>query len=94
MADQGLDFAQFAWSFVDGKPLVNRTGIVPANTELSTTISTKLRARGFSFVGPTIVYAWMQAVGLVDDHSPECFKARARSEHMYARPNDVLVTKN
>ena len=75
MRDDGLDFAQFAWSFVDGKPLVNRSGIVPANTELSTTISTTLRSLGFKFLGPTIVYAWMQAVGLVDDHAPDCFRA-------------------
>lgn len=68
------DFSKFAWSFVDGKPIRNETGIVPAKTPLSEEISAALRKKGFKFVGPVIVYAWMQAVGIVNDHSPDCFR--------------------
>jgi DNA-3-methyladenine glycosylase I len=71
----GEDFSRFAWGFVNGKPLRNKTGVVPAKTPLSEEISKALRKRGFKFVGPVIVYAWMQAVGIVNDHSPECFRA-------------------
>jgi DNA-3-methyladenine glycosylase I len=78
MADAGEDFATFAWSFVDGRPIQNVTGKVPAKTELSETISAELKKRGFKFVGPVIVYAWMQAVGLVDDHAPNCFRRSKR----------------
>ena len=74
MADTGEDFSAFAWSFVDGKPIRNTSSNVPAKTALSETISRELKKRGFKFVGPVIVYAWMQAVGLVDDHSPDCFR--------------------
>lgn len=74
MAARGEDFATFAWAFVDGTPLRNESGQIPAKTPLSETIAKELKARGFKFVGPTIVYAWMQAVGLVDDHAPDCFR--------------------
>jgi DNA-3-methyladenine glycosylase I len=74
MAEAGEQFSDFAWAFVDGVPLKNETGKVLAKTPLSETISNELKAKGFKFVGPTIVYAWMQAVGLVDDHSPQCFR--------------------
>ena len=74
MADAGEDFADFIWSFVGGIPLQNKSGIVPAKTELSESISASLKKRGFKFVGPVIVYAWMQAVGLVNDHSHACFR--------------------
>jgi DNA-3-methyladenine glycosylase I len=73
MQKAGEDFADFAWSFVDGKPIRN-TGAVPASTPLSEQISKALRKRGFKFVGPVIVYAWMQAVGLVNDHARDCFR--------------------
>ncbi|HVG28075.1 MAG TPA: DNA-3-methyladenine glycosylase I [Acidobacteriaceae bacterium] len=73
MQASGDDFARFAWSFVDGHPLQN-SGPVPAQTVLSLKLSRELKRRGFKFVGPTIVYAWMQAVGLVNDHSPDCFR--------------------
>jgi DNA-3-methyladenine glycosylase I len=69
------DFSSFAWSFVKGKPIQN-TGPVPAKTPLAEEVSKALKHRGFKFVGPTIVYAWMQAVGIVNDHSPECFRRR------------------
>jgi DNA-3-methyladenine glycosylase I len=73
-------FAEFLWRWVDGKPLVNRPrglGDVPARTEISDALSRELRARGFTFVGSTICYAFMQAVGLVNDHVAGCFLAGA-----------------
>ena len=67
-------FSDFAWAYVDGTPIKNLTGEVPASTPLSEQISKDLKKLGFKFCGPTIVYAWMQAVGLVNDHSPTCFR--------------------
>jgi DNA-3-methyladenine glycosylase I len=75
MQKAGDDFSNFAWSFVDGKPIQN-TGPVPAQTPLSEQISKALKRRGFKFVGPTITYAWMQAVGMVNDHAPDCFRRK------------------
>jgi DNA-3-methyladenine glycosylase I len=75
MQKAGEDFSQFAWSFVNGKPIQN-TGPLPAQTPLSQEISNVLKKRGFKFVGPTIVYAWMQAVGMVNDHAPNCFRRK------------------
>jgi DNA-3-methyladenine glycosylase I len=71
-------FAKYLWGFVDDKPVVNRpaAGKVPASTKLSDTISKDLKRRGFRFVGTTIVYAYLQAVGVVDDHVNGCFRAR------------------
>jgi len=68
-------FDRYLWSFVDGRPLLNRPrpGAVPARTPLSDRISKDLRARGFRFVGSTIVYAYLQAVGVVNDHARGCF---------------------
>lgn len=69
------DFSAYCWSFTDGKPLINRwetLGDVPASTDLSTAFSKDLKKRGFKFCGPTIVYAWMQACGLVNDHLINC----------------------
>jgi len=74
MRDRGDDFAGFAWSFTRGTVLRGDGRSVPAETELSRTISKELKRRGFKFVGPTIVYAWMQAVGIVDDHALTCFR--------------------
>jgi DNA-3-methyladenine glycosylase I len=68
------DFGDYCWSFTDGQVLRGGDGPTPASTPLSAEISKDLKRRGFKFVGPTIVYAWMQAVGIVDDHSPECFR--------------------
>ena len=65
------------WSFVDGRPLVNRwrtMAEVPAETEASAALSRRLRAEGFRFVGPTICYALMQSAGLVNDHLLDCFR--------------------
>ncbi len=77
-ADGGFD--TYLWNFVDGQPLQNRfrsMGEVPAYTDLSTTISKDLKRRGFNFCGPTIVYAFMQAVGMVNDHTVECHRHEA-----------------
>jgi DNA-3-methyladenine glycosylase I len=66
----------FLWSYVDGAPVVNEwtdMSQIPAVTETSTQLSKDLRKRGFRFVGPTIVYAFMQATGMVDDHVVDCF---------------------
>lgn len=73
-------FAAYQWRFVDGKPLQNRHRAmedVPARTEVSDAFSKDLKRRGFSFVGSTIVYAHMQAVGMVNDHTIDCFRHRA-----------------
>ena len=73
-------FDAYVWRFVDGAPLVNRrrsSREVPARTECSDALSRDLGRRGFRFVGTTICYAFMQAVGLVDDHLVTCFRYRA-----------------
>lgn len=74
-------FHTYVWGFVGGKPVVNRRRTlaeVPARTPLSDQLSADLRRRGFRFVGSTICYAFMQAVGLVNDHTMHCFRAGAR----------------
>jgi DNA-3-methyladenine glycosylase I len=76
MQKGGEDFSEWVWGMVGGQPVVNTNGKVPAKTELSEKISKELRKRGFKFVGPVIVYAWMQATGLVDDHSADCFRRK------------------
>jgi len=70
------DFSGWIWDFVGGKP-IQTIGPRPVKTDLSEQISKELKERGFKFVGPTIVYAWMQAVGLVNDHADDCFRRRA-----------------
>ncbi len=74
-------FDAYLWRFVDGKPIVNEwqsLAEIPAETDISRAMSRDLRKRGFRFVGPTICYAHMQAVGMVDDHLMSCC-ARSRS---------------
>lgn len=71
----------YLWSWVGGEPIVNRwkpDERAPARTELSDAISKDLSARGFKFVGSTIVYAYMQAIGMVDDHATDCFRHAPR----------------
>jgi DNA-3-methyladenine glycosylase I len=78
--DKGPGFSQLLWNFVDGRPQLNRyktTAQVPAETELSRAISKELGVRGFKFCGPTIVYAFMQAVGMVNDHLVTCHRHQA-----------------
>ena len=68
----------YLWSFVDGKPVVNRyrgLGDIPAETDVSREMSKDLKRRGFRFVGPTVCYAFMQATGMVDDHEATCFRS-------------------
>jgi DNA-3-methyladenine glycosylase I len=74
MQEHGESFADFCWSFTSGKTITNdgRSRIV--TSPLSEQISREMKRRGFKFVGPTIVYAWMQAVGIVNDHSRDCFR--------------------
>jgi DNA-3-methyladenine glycosylase I len=77
---EGEGFSRLLWNFVDGKPKVNHfrsTSQVPAETAVSRRISKELAARGFKFCGPTIVYAFMQAVGMVNDHVVSCHRHAA-----------------
>jgi DNA-3-methyladenine glycosylase I len=74
-------FDRFLWAFVDGQPVVNRlrgNQGLPARTDLSDRISKELKKRGFRFVGSTIIYAYLQAVGVVNDHMRGCFLYAAR----------------
>jgi DNA-3-methyladenine glycosylase I len=72
-------FDRFLWGFVDGLPVINRwrsVSEIPALTERSTALSRELGKRGMNFVGPTVCYAFMQAVGMVNDHTTDCFRYR------------------
>lgn len=74
--EQG-SFDAYLWNFVDGKPIQSNLkikGDYPAKTDISTALSKDLKKRGFRFVGPTIVYAFMQATGMVNDHALSCFR--------------------
>ena len=75
-------FDSYIWQFVSGKPIVNPWKIrkVPARTAESDAMSKDLKRRGFNFVGSTICYAFMQAVGMVNDHAPDCFRYRPLSK--------------
>lgn len=80
MREAGVDFSDFLWSFTGGKPIqtwAERLEDVPAETPLSREISAALRAKGFKFCGPVIVYAFMQAVGMVNDHLVSCHRHAA-----------------
>jgi DNA-3-methyladenine glycosylase I len=78
MQAAGEDFSTFVWKMAGGKPIQN-SGAVPASTPLSEELSKALKKQGFKFVGPVIVYAWMQAVGMVNDHAADCFRRKAVS---------------
>jgi DNA-3-methyladenine glycosylase I len=78
MQSAGEDFSKWVWTMAGGKPIQN-SGPLPAQSPVSETISKALKKRGFKFVGPVIVYAWMQAVGMVNDHAPDCFRRKALS---------------
>jgi DNA-3-methyladenine glycosylase I len=78
MAAAGEDFSTFVWGMAGGSPILNDGVGFPTQTPLSAEISKALKKRGFKFVGPVIVYAWMQATGIVNDHSPDCFRSRNR----------------
>lgn len=77
MMEGKQSFSRWLWDWVGGKPLVNHfssLGEIPPSTELSGTISRELKKKGFSFAGPTIIYAYMQSAGLVNDHLCSCFR--------------------
>jgi DNA-3-methyladenine glycosylase I len=77
MQDKGEDFSAFVWSHVGGQPIQNAWSgreDVPTDTPLAHELSRALKSRGFKFTGPVIVYAWMQACGLVNDHVASCFR--------------------
>jgi len=70
-------FSKFIWSYVNNKPIINHFKTreeIPATTELSDKISKDLKKRGFKFVGSTVIYAYMQAIGMVNDHTTNCYK--------------------
>lgn len=70
-------FDSFLWAFTEGRPIQNQwksQAEIPAKTELSQRLSRELKSRGFAFVGPTICYAFMQAIGMVNDHTVDCFR--------------------
>ena len=88
-------FAGFVWRFVDGRPRVNHwcsLGEVPAVTAESQALSVALRERGFRFVGPTVCYAFMQAVGMVNDHVVACFRHREVASAQSPQPNFRLAS--
>jgi DNA-3-methyladenine glycosylase I len=77
MREKGEDFSAFLWGFTGGKPIQNdwsAVGQVPAQTPLAADVAKALKAKGFKFCGPVIVYAFMQAVGMVNDHLTGCFR--------------------
>jgi DNA-3-methyladenine glycosylase I len=79
-------FNDYIWGFVDGRPVVNawkRVADIPSETERSRTLSKDLKQRGFRFVGPTTIYAHMQATGMVNDHLVSCFRYREVQVHQH-----------
>ena len=77
MREAGEDFSDWMWGYVDNKPIQNnftKSAQIPAQTPLSVEMAKALKAKGFKFTGPVIVYAWMQATGLVNDHITTCFR--------------------
>jgi DNA-3-methyladenine glycosylase I len=79
MQEQGTDFAEYIWDFVDGRPLVSKLEHwkrAPTKTAISEKLAKDMKKRGFKYCGPTIVYACMQAVGMVNDHEVRCKRFR------------------
>ncbi|HEX4039883.1 MAG TPA: DNA-3-methyladenine glycosylase I [Acidobacteriaceae bacterium] len=77
MQDGGQDFSKWVWEMAGGQPIQNKIrnrGPAPASTPLAEQFSKELKRKGFKFVGPVIVYAWMQAAGIVNDHAEDCFR--------------------
>lgn len=78
-AERG-SFSDYLWEFADGRPIVGNwqhCGEIPAVTDLAAAVSKDLKARGFKFVGPTVIYAHLQAAGIVNDHTVDCFRYKA-----------------
>jgi DNA-3-methyladenine glycosylase I len=91
MMEGSCSFSQWLWNWVDGEPIIHRYKTlqeIPASTELSGEISKELKKRGFSFVGPTIIYAFMQASGMVNDHLVECFRHPDRQPSSRKHPKN------
>lgn len=87
--DEFGSFDRYVWGFVGGRPLLNRARRlreIPAQTAISVALSKDLVRRGFRFVGPTICYAFMQAVGMVNDHTVDCFRFRELVRQSARRP--------
>jgi DNA-3-methyladenine glycosylase I len=83
-------FSNYIWNFADGKPVINNrksSKEVPATTLLSDSISKDLKKRGFKFIGSTVVYAFLQAVGVVDDHLEDCWKRRNLPQMVVKSPD-------
>ncbi len=77
LCEEFNSFANYLWRFVDGKPIINAWqdhSNIPANTQISDQLSKDLKKRGFNFVGSTICYAFMQSIGMVNDHTTDCFR--------------------
>lgn len=85
LLEEGSSLDQLLWAYVDGKPIVNRTGERIIKTELSDRISKDLAKRGFKFVGSTIIYAYMQGIGMVDDHDASCFRHGGKQKKAAAK---------
>jgi len=80
MEEEGETLSKWLWKWVDGKPVLNHwktLAQIPSSTELSENISRELKKKGFSFVGPTIIYAFLQAAGFVNDHLVDCYRWQA-----------------
>lgn len=85
---EGISFSDYLWGFTDGKPIQNRWknhSEVPAHTVISDKLSKELKRRGFKFVGSTICYAFMQAVGMVNDHVVGCFRCNEADFTSYSK---------
>lgn len=94
LREDGIAFSDFVWQFTDGKPRQNRWRTmrqVPASTPQSDAMSKALKQRGFRFVGSTICYAFMQAVGMVNDHTLDCFRHRACMPKAHGRARSRSV---
>jgi DNA-3-methyladenine glycosylase I len=92
LTEERGSFDNYVWEFVGGSPIVNSwhdIGEIPAETDLSRSLSKDLRARGFNFVGPVVVYAHMQATGLVMDHLTSCFRWAELAGEGGGKPNRV-----
>jgi DNA-3-methyladenine glycosylase I len=91
MQAAGEDFATFVWGMAGGSPIQGDGITVPASTPLSHEISAALKKRGYKFVGPVIVYAWMQAVGIVNDHSLNCFRRASATKAVRKRASKKMA---
>lgn len=81
MQDRGEDFSTFVWSFVDGRPAMGDGTGSAARSTIGDGLSAAMKKRGFGFAGPVVVHAWLQAVGVIDDHEADCFR-RSRPERI------------